>query len=89
MPLVSSFTHAHKAFFSVSVRFASGCKDLYCRGGILPVDISPQMDSNLSRRCGAEYVSHSDKFRLSLPSRTSRAIHQETGATWLYQGQSV
>ena len=89
MPLVSSFTQAHTAFFSVSVRFASGCMDLYCRGGILPVDISPQMDSNLSRRCGTEYVSHSDKFRLSRPSRTSRAIHQDTGATWLYQGQSV
>ena len=63
--------------------------ELYSGGGILPVDMSPQIDTNLSRLCGCEYVSHSEKSSLSLPSRTCRAIHQETGATWLYQGQSV
>jgi hypothetical protein len=28
--------------------------ELYSRGGILPVDMSPQMDSNLSRLCDGE-----------------------------------
>jgi hypothetical protein len=58
-------------------------------GGILPVDMSPHTDSSLSRFCIVEYVSHSEKSSFSVPSRTCRAIHQETGGTWLYQGQSV
>ena len=62
---------------------------MYTRGGILPVDMRPHMDSNLSRFCHIEYVSHSEKSSFSLPSRTCCAIHQETGATWLYQGHSV
>jgi hypothetical protein len=80
---------AHTAFLSFSVSLASGCIAVYSRGGILPLDISPHTDSNIPRFCHIEYVSHSEKFNFSLPSRTSRATHQETGATWLYQGQSV
>jgi hypothetical protein len=41
-------THEHTAFFSVSLSLASECKDLYSRGGILPVDIRPQIDSKMS-----------------------------------------
>jgi len=62
---------------------------VYSHGGILPVDMSPHMESNLSRFCHAEYLSQSEKSNFSLPSRTCCAIHQEAGATWLYQGQSV
>ena len=86
---VCSFTQAHTAFLFSSLSFASGCIAVYMRGGILPVDMSPHMDSSLSRFCIVEYVSHSEKSSFSLPSRTCHAIHQETGATWLYQGQSV
>ena len=75
--------------YSLRVSFASGCIAVYMRGGILPVDMSPHMESNLSRFCRVEYVSHSDKSSFSVPSRTCRSTHQETGATWLYQGQSV
>jgi len=87
--IVCSFTQAHTAFLSFSVSLASGCIAEYSRGGILPVEISPHMDSNLSRFCHVEYVSHSEKSNFSLPSLTCRAIHQETGATWLYQGRLV
>jgi hypothetical protein len=87
--IVCSFTQTHTAFLSPLVSFASGCIRAYVRGGILPVDISPHMDSNMSRFCRAEYVSHSEKSSFSLPLRTCCAIHQETGGTWLYQGQSV
>jgi hypothetical protein len=52
--IVCSLTQAHTAFFSVSVSFASGCMEMYGHGGILPVDMSPQMDSNLSRLCHRE-----------------------------------
>jgi hypothetical protein len=87
--IVCSVTQAHTAFLFSSVSFASGCIAVYMRGGILPVDMSPHVDSNLSRFCHVEYASHSEKLSLFLPSRTSRATHQETGATRLYQGQSV
>jgi hypothetical protein len=87
--IVCSFTQAHTASLSSSVSFASGCITAYVRGGILPVDMSPHMDSNLSRFCRIEYVSHSEKSSCFLPSRTCLAIHQEIGASWLYQGQSV
>jgi hypothetical protein len=87
--MVCSFTQAHTAFLSFSLSLASGCITEYIRGGILAVEISPQMDSNLSRFCRVEYVSHAEKSNFSLPSLTWRAIHQETGPTWLYQGQSV
>jgi hypothetical protein len=40
--IVCSFTQAHTAFLSSSVSFASGCITAYVRGGILPVDTSPQ-----------------------------------------------
>ena len=83
--IVCSFTQAHTAFLSSSVSFASGCITAYVRGGILPVDTSPHMDSNLSRFCRIEYVSHSEKSSFSLPARTCCAIHQETGRTWLYK----
>jgi deazaflavin-dependent oxidoreductase (nitroreductase family) len=86
---VCSFTQAHTAFLFSSVTFASGCIVVYSHGGILPVDMSPHMESNLSRFCHPEYFSQSEKSSFSLPSRTCCAIHQETGATWLYQGQSV
>jgi hypothetical protein len=62
---------------------------VYGRGGILPVEMSPQMDSDLSSLCCSEYLCHSEKSSMFLPSRTCRAIHQDTGGTWLYQGQSV
>jgi hypothetical protein len=49
----SSSAQAQTAFLSFSVSLASGCMVAYCQGGILPVDTSPQMDSNLSclRHC--------------------------------------
>src|SRR6202008_1430298 len=47
------------------------------------------MDCDLSSLCWSEYVCHSEKSSMVLPSRTCRAIHQDTGGTWLYQGQSV
>ena len=40
--IVCSFTQAHTAFLSSSVSFASGCITAYVRGGMLPVDTSPQ-----------------------------------------------
>jgi len=85
----SSSIQAQTAFLSFSVSLASGCIVVYCQGGILPVEISPQMDFNLSCLCHGEYVPHSEKSNLSLPSRTCCTIHHETGGTWLYQGQSV
>jgi hypothetical protein len=51
--------------------------------------MSPQTDSDFSRFCFAEYFCHLEKSSFFRPSRTSRAIHQEIGATWLYQGHSV
>jgi hypothetical protein len=43
-----SFAHEHTAFFSVSLSLASECMELYSRGGILPVDMSQQIDSKAS-----------------------------------------
>jgi len=40
--IVCSFTQTHTAFLSPLVSFASGCIRAYVRGGILPVDTSPQ-----------------------------------------------
>jgi len=51
---VASFAQVQTAFLSFSVSLASGCIALYSHGGILPVDISPQMDSNLSCLCHCE-----------------------------------
>src|SRR5438270_9755754 len=51
---VASSAQAQTAFFSFSVSLASGCIAVYCHGGILPVNISPHMDSNLSCLCHCE-----------------------------------
>jgi len=49
-----SFAQPHTAFLFSSVSFASGCIAVYAHGGILAVDMSPQMESNLSIFCRAE-----------------------------------
>jgi hypothetical protein len=46
---VCTFTQAHTAFLSSSVSFASGCIVVYSHGGILPVEMSPHMESSSQR----------------------------------------
>src|SRR5260370_20751507 len=86
---ISLAAQTHTAFLSCAPRLASGCRTVYDAGGILPFEITPQIDSSSSRRWRAEYLVHSEKFSSSRPSRTWLLIHHEIGATWPYQGKLV
>ena len=79
----------HTAFLSCVPRLASGCRAVYDPGGILPFEITPQIDSSSSRCWRAEYLVHSEKFSSSRPSRIWLWIHHEIGTTWPYHGKSV
>jgi len=51
---ISIATQTQTLFFSVVVSLASGCSMVYDQGGILPVEINPQIESSLARRWRAE-----------------------------------
>src|ERR1700756_2497863 len=51
---ISVATQTQTLFFSVAVSLASGCSMAYDQGGILPVEINPQIESSLARRWRAE-----------------------------------
>jgi len=86
---ISIATQTQTLFFPFAVSLASGCSMVYDQGGILPVEINPQIESSLARRWRAELLVHLEKFNSSLPLRTWLWIHHESGATWLYHGHSV
>jgi uncharacterized protein (DUF1330 family) len=47
----------HTAFLSGAPNLASGCRAVYDAGGILPFEITPQIDSSSSRRCDLRPIS--------------------------------
>src|SRR5258708_40237507 len=77
------------AFLSGAPNLASGCRAVYDAGGILPFEITPQIDSSSSGRWRAEYLVHSEKFSSSRPSRIGLLSHHEVWATWPYHGKLV
>src|ERR1700751_550478 len=51
---ISIAAQTQTLLFSFPVSLASGCSRVYDQGGILPVEITPQIESSLARRCRAE-----------------------------------
>ena len=82
--------HWHSASTSLSERRDFGCMKRYVRGGMALSDIASQTSCNWFRvGLPFEFMLQVEKFRCSLPFRTSRSIKSDSPGRLLYHGHCV